>query len=118
MSVRAEELNKPAIRAVLAYIESQPDQWDQRYFQSVDGTMCMAGIACHLAGLDLEQMLVEDGDPMAVYHQAQTLLGLTDEQADRLFLQFVQWLGTTPPTVDQLREEIVAVTGWDLDGDD
>lgn len=113
---RVEQLNRAAIRAVLAYIESQPQVWDQRFFQQPGtGCMCIAGIACHLAGIDPGWLLTDD--PMAVYAQAQKLLGLTDEQADRLFLQFVDWRGS-PPSLAQLREEIAAVTGWNLDDDD
>ncbi len=105
-------LNKPAIRAILYYIESQPEVWDQRWFAPIgerDG-MCLAGIACHLAGLDVHR-LYNDGGHAAIYNRAKKLLGLTEYQASRLFYWFY---GTNPSA---LREEIAFVTGWAVDAD-
>ncbi len=105
-------LNKAALRAILAYIDSQPEVWDQRWFAPVgerDG-MCLAGIACHLAGWNVPE-LFNTGGHWAIYERAKRLLGLTEHQANRLFYWYY---GTSPA---DLREEIRAVTGWDVDAD-
>ncbi len=103
-------LNEPAIRSVVQWIESHPEQWDQRFFASGTGTMCIAGIACHLAGYNLNEVMVDSGT-MSVYYLAQSLLGLSDDQADQLFLNFLRWGPDGDNSVDQLREEITEVTG-------
>ncbi len=94
--------NEPALRSVVQYIDSEPQTWDQR-FVSKDGRMCIAGIACHLAGLKVEAL-----DSNMLFAAGRRLLGLTGSQADRLF----NWHGH-PASVSQLKEEISAVTGME-----
>ncbi len=94
--------NEPALRSVVQYIESQPEAWDQR-FVARHGRMCVAGIACRLAGINVE-VLTSD----RLFAAGRRLLGLTPAQADRLFM----WHGH-PATVSQLKEEITAVTGME-----
>ncbi len=96
------KLNEAAIRSVVAYIESQPETWDQRYVAS-RGRMCVAGIACHLAGMRVDRLSSD-----RLFAAGRRLLGLSPAQADRLFM----WHGD-PPSVSQLKEEITAVTGME-----
>ncbi len=92
--------NVPALRSVVQYIESQPETWDQR-FVSRHGRMCIAGIACHLAGMRVDVLSSDQ-----LFSAGRRLLGLSPAQADRLFM----WHGH-PNSVSQLKEEITAVTG-------
>ena len=95
-------VNEAAMRSVVQYIESEPETWDQRYV-SRSGRMCLAGIACHLAGIRVD-VLTSD----LLFAAGRRLLGLTPPQADRLFM----WHGH-PATVSQLKEEITAITGME-----
>jgi hypothetical protein len=96
-------VNKDLLRETLAYIEVHPEEWDQR--QWICGTSaCFAGRACLLSGAqpcdwggkvvqpnDEEEtglVVAQDSDStraIGVGEMARRLLGLTDDQADRLF---------------------------------
>lgn len=100
-------INKDLLRRTLAYIETNPDEWDQEKW--VCGTVaCFAGRACLLSGYepcnfsgdrvspirDDEGRLIDDGETGLVRRDGQidgvewaarNLLGLDEEQGDELF---------------------------------
>lgn len=94
-------LNVDALRSVVSMIELYPELWDQR-----DVVRSLAGWTCTLARLDVAVLLLVPG---TVFTVARDLLGLTNDQALRLFT----YGRSAPdhPTVDQLKTRITAVTG-------
>ncbi len=107
--------NVQAIRHVVAAIEADLKAWDQERLlgRGECGTArCLAGWAIHVAGYDLEALLA--ASPIGqgyveVIELARALLGLTQEQADDLFLVF--GLVGKKPTIGELKARITAVTG-------
>lgn len=106
-----------ALRAVVAYIELHPERWSQRApirrWRGERITYDLAGWVCKLARLDLAELLVHGPD--AVYFAARDLLGLTPEQAARLF-RFGQ--GEAHPSVADLKARVTGVTGIRFDRPD
>lgn len=106
-------LNEPAIRAVVRMIEFDPDTWNQgalRTTTRMGSAHCLAAWTVILAGLDLDELLTSHPDGDIIYATAARLLGLTAQQAARLFLHVHNDDGQHI-TVDQLKERITAVTG-------
>jgi len=107
------KVNTGAVRAVVAAIEAEVHAWDQNYLLGsgeCGTTRCLAGWAVHLAGLDLAAMCAaSDVDYIEVLEKARELLGLSEAQADDLFLNFGM-IGKQP-TVAELKARVTAVTG-------
>jgi hypothetical protein len=111
--------NEAALRGVVAMIELHPERWYQGTFWSDrpgGTTHCVAAWAVKLAGQDLLGMLRRDPSGRTVYREARRLLGLTDEQARRLF----EWAKNDEhkrhPTVDGLKARVRVVTGVGFKG--
>jgi len=107
--------NEPSAREVLAFISDNIERWDQcASFNSLDSTLspstlfdryscgtaaCIAGWTVLLAGYQVDaynrvhlngNLVTRYGRPAYVREMAQELLGLTDYQANKLFI----WCGT------------------------
>lgn len=83
---------------VLDHIDREPEAHSQAYWcvETSCGTrMCVAGWACYLAGdlavFDQEysryahRVITEDNEEVSIEHRAQSLLGLSFDQANSLF---------------------------------
>jgi hypothetical protein len=107
--------NEAAIRAVVAMIELHPELWHQGALSTHRAQgIChdLVGWTLKLAGYSLAQLVRQDPYGRTLYREAQRLLGLSDEQADRLF----RWAKGDPPgrphpNVSGLKARIRAVTG-------
>lgn len=97
-------INKDLLRKTLSYIEEHPSEWDQQRWVC-DTVACFAGRACLLSDYepcefsgqlivahkgddpdDLETGWVRRGGQMySVESAARNLLGLDEQQADKLF---------------------------------
>lgn len=104
-------LNEPFLRQVVGVIEQHPELWNQSGYRQTGEcgiTFCLAGWACHIAGLDV-YLLGKDPTPRTIFWKAAYLLGLTRRQANQLFF----WPDgeRCHPTVEQLKARITEVTG-------
>jgi len=104
-------VNEEFLRKVVAVIERHPERWNQSGYRQTGecgDTYCLAGWACHVAGLDV-YTLGRDPTPRAIFWRAARLLGLTRRQANQLFF----WADDDRchPTVDRLKARITEVTG-------
>lgn len=90
--------NIPFIREVRDYVLDHPDEWNQDHWAAklpgCGTTMCIAGTACHLAGLEFRfeksrLRPTERADRLTdgswVEHRAAVLMGLQDDEAHALF---------------------------------
>lgn len=90
-------------------IQANPTRYNEGVWLSttLDGgtSMCFATLACSLAHLPVERLLCEDPTGDSIQDAARGLLGLTEDQASRLFDLPVD------TTVDTLKDAITAVLG-------
>lgn len=109
------EQNDDGIRAVVAWIEHDPEAWDQNVYsgttltQPLRGVHCVAAWTCVLAGINIGVMV----STYDILNFAQHLLGLTRQHANQLF-----WWGVgldEHPTVEQLKARVTEVTGVTFD---
>ncbi len=104
------DLNVPAIRAIVAYIEHNTGSWNQRTWYSTNvgrPVMCFGGLAMHLAGRSPSY----HAEQANAGRTAQDLLGLTDDQAMALFYYTFDPATGAHPTVAAFKQRITAVTG-------
>ena len=105
-------VNVAGVRAVVRAIEHDLGGWDQTRFLGTGdcGTSrCLAGWTVHLAGLDLAVMLRQEDGSELVMNTAASILGLDQDQADRLFVEF--GMDGRRLTLADLKREITTVTG-------
>lgn len=95
------QINVPLLRKTLEHITAHPEEWDQAVWMRQSGRTecgtagCVAGWAVTFAGhtLDFESAVIFWGeaqyldDGREIEQAAQDELGLTDDQADRLFAE-------------------------------
>ncbi len=91
--------NVDLLRRTLETVEAQPERWSQgdwrhKFADRCDTVMCFAGWACQLNGevwadtVDpeaAETLVIVDGKFVPVGYRATEILGLRNDQADRLF---------------------------------
>jgi len=80
-------MNRPLARKVKKYIREHPRKFDMGIYYDKDEcgtTMCIAGTACYLAGLAMEDLAIGCGEG-TFFGEARKLLGLNEEQANKLF---------------------------------
>jgi hypothetical protein len=83
-------LDIPLARKTFEFIEAHPEEWEQSEWICETG-MCYAGHAAHIAGADLAEPSFAakawgpDGDGIHISDYAQTVLGLGDGEATRMF---------------------------------
>lgn len=109
-------VNEPGIRTVMAEIEARPQHWSQRSYMTFNecGTVyCMAAWTCLLAGLDVAQLLAGPDGCCAVYHTAKRILGLSDDQAEGIFLYEEDEWGEHP-SLAQFKTRVTRFTGVSL----
>ena len=111
--------NAPLLLKTLAYIETHPEEWDQTVW-FCGSAACFAGHAVLLDGGKVSNdrwLLPREDDPPAdrwdardgevyVELRARRILGLTEEQAERLFASY--------NTLDELRAQVFRLVG-DID---
>lgn len=122
----------PAMRAVLAQIEAHPETWDQSTWRCQTG-MCFAGWAAELSP-DIQWTLGADAVSDESYHDAEvtfdgcrthvsfaaeSVLGLSQDQADLLFASG-NTLDEIKTIVDAIEENpaisydrLVHLLGWE-----
>lgn len=118
-------INVTLLRKTLEHIKAHPEAWDQADWRTVCGTaMCFAGHAATIAGGTwqsnqisyLDAVPEDDADKVGhlpsgrVIHvsaRAQRDLGLTDDQAHRLFHG-----ANTLPTLEYIVEDLCASAEW------
>lgn len=96
-------VNEPFLREVMTWIRLHPEQWDQSHWAAEGAcgtTYCLAGWAYVLGTgdrftVESHHALIRRGG--SVVDTAQRLLGLTDEQAGKLFF----YLTAFEPDPDQ-----------------
>lgn len=77
-------INSDLMQRVLKQIEEHPETWFQSCWVNECGTVaCFAGWACLLAGHSPQEMEPWAGDDVG--DEAERLLGLDEEDGDRLF---------------------------------
>lgn len=113
-------VNEKLVRDVVSAIEASPENWDQGLFvdttslkaRSCGTQFCFAGWAAVLAGyvnqntgeLAMERAIADDHG-ICVEEVAQSVLGFTERQAEKIFYNF------QGAHVSDLKAELTEVTG-------
>lgn len=101
----------------MRHIIDRPEHWNQRTYMAYNEcatVYCLAGWTCVLAGLDVVALLRGPDGCCAVFHHAKRILGLSQSQAEALFLYEENARGEHP-TVEEFAARVERVTGVCLD---